>query len=136
MPSPASVAPRLPPTRRAGAWATLCAAGRWGRTLVWSVRGVRQVRRQLRRQGLQAVRLPVPPAAGRGSQRGLAAGLRAGRASCLERSLVRQRWYRAAGRDVPILIGVNGSTEQFGAHAWLEGDPTGADGFSVILNWA
>ena len=49
---------------------------------------------------------------------------RLGRATCLERSLLRQAWLRGRGTMRDVVIGVR-SEGQFEAHAWLEGDPDG-----------
>ena len=46
---------------------------------------------------------------------------------------MRQRWHRAAGRAVPVYIGVNDAGDRFGAHAWLEGERGGQ--FAAILTW-
>jgi hypothetical protein len=43
--------------------------------------------------------------------------------TCLERALVLQRWEAMQGRPVEVIIGVDGSSAEFRAHAWLEGDP-------------
>lgn len=44
------------------------------------------------------------------------------RASCLERSLVLQRWHLGQGRATTIIIGVAAGETQPLAHAWLEGE--------------
>lgn len=51
--------------------------------------------------------------------------LRARRATCLERSLVLQRWDADHGRRVAIVVGV--THRPFRAHAWLEGEGVPAD---------
>lgn len=48
------------------------------------------------------------------------------RASCLERSLVRQAWLRARGARHDVVIGVRGGNN-FEAHAWVDGDPDAVD---------
>jgi hypothetical protein len=50
---------------------------------------------------------------------------RLGRASCLERSLLRQAWLRERGARRDVVIGVRRENE-LTAHAWLDGD---GDGF-------
>lgn len=100
----------------------------------WAFSGVRSCRRHLRAGSLDALRVPEPPEARRGSARGIRWGLAAARASCLERALVRRTWYLAQGRDRRIVIGVSGPGEHFGAHAWLEGDRHGADVLEM-LRW-
>jgi hypothetical protein len=101
----------------------------------WAVRAWSSCRRQLRRGGLQAVRLPAPPADRPGTVGGVRRVLAGTRASCLESSLVRQRWY--AARDLPrdVVIGVRGPASEFGAHAWLDGDPVDAGGFEELTRW-
>jgi Transglutaminase-like superfamily len=49
---------------------------------------------------------------------------RLGRASCLERSLLRQAWLRERGARRDVVIGVRRENE-FMAHAWLDGDRDG-----------
>jgi hypothetical protein len=47
---------------------------------------------------------------------------------------VLQRWHAARGRPREIVIGVRGPTEEFSAHAWLEGEPDGeARDFQELL---
>jgi hypothetical protein len=59
----------------------------------------------------------------------VAAVLRRRQATCLERSLVLQRWLAAHGDRRDLVIGVKAPGEEFGAHAWLEGEPP-TDGIS------
>jgi hypothetical protein len=56
--------------------------------------------------------------------------LRLRRATCLERSLVLQRWLFAAGQPHDVLIGVSPTEGSVEAHAWL--DYEAASGFTVI----
>jgi hypothetical protein len=51
--------------------------------------------------------------------------LRRRRSTCLERALVLQRWEEAHGRPRDIIVAVKGSTVDFAAHAWLDGEPDG-----------
>lgn len=46
-------------------------------------------------------------------------------ATCLERSLVLQRFDAAAGRARVLIVGVTGPGDGFRAHAWLDGDRQG-----------
>jgi hypothetical protein len=109
---------------------------RYLRTLAWAFVSVRRARRQLSGGGgLATVNVRPAPLGGRGAQRGLRDGLRLSRPSCLERSLVRRAWHLRQGREVPIVIGVRGGSENFGAHAWLEGDPPDAGDFAELLVW-
>jgi hypothetical protein len=43
--------------------------------------------------------------------------------ACLGRSLARSQYLRARGQRHTLIIGVRGGLVDFGAHAWLEGDP-------------
>ena len=54
--------------------------------------------------------------------------------TCLTRALVLQRWYASHGRRHDVVIGVAGPGTEFEAHAWLDGDETGAgDRFTELL---
>jgi hypothetical protein len=101
----------------------------------WAIRATRRCHGQLRAGGLKAVALPVAPRARSGSLRGLRDGMRVTGATCLERSLARRAWHARQGRDVRVVIGVRGSGETFGAHAWLEGDPHDPGEFAELLRW-
>jgi hypothetical protein len=87
----------------------------------WGVRAVRTARSQLRRGGL-SVSLPHPPAISVTGIRGVRLAARILRATCLERSLVLQRWHLAHGREVAVVIGVANEHDTTIAHAWLEGE--------------
>jgi hypothetical protein len=93
-----------------------------GRAAVWALRALAVTRWRLRRRGLQRTTVPPPPALPAGATRGVEAILRRAPATCLERSLVRQRWLASHGRQVDVVIGVS-VADGFGAHAWLDGDP-------------
>jgi transglutaminase superfamily protein len=95
---------------------------RAARAAFWTLRALGRVRRQLRRAGLGRIELPAPPPVPESAVRGVSAALRRRPASCLERALVLQRWYAAHGRPHDVVIGVAGSSADFRAHAWLEGD--------------
>ncbi|MFC7547209.1 lasso peptide biosynthesis B2 protein [Plantactinospora sp. GCM10030261] len=86
----------------------------------WTLRAYRRVRRQLTHGGPQAVRLPAPPTSG--NPHIVLRALRRAGANCLERSLVRQRWYAAHRTSRTIVIGVTAPSDDFHAHAWLDGD--------------
>jgi transglutaminase superfamily protein len=92
------------------------------RAAIWTLRAVGLARRQLRRHGMAQVDLPAPPAVPETAFRGVLAALRRRPASCLERALVLQRWHAAHGRPLDVVIGVAGSSRDFRAHAWLDGD--------------
>jgi len=56
------------------------------------------------------------------------------RPSCLEQSLVLQRWLMAQGIARDVVVGTNGSpTADFTAHAWLDGEPLPAEPRHVEL---
>lgn len=57
--------------------------------------------------------------------RGVRYVLRTRPATCLEGALVLQAWFAAQGIRRAVVIGVAGSTSDFSAHAWLEGDTPG-----------
>jgi Transglutaminase-like superfamily len=80
------------------------------------------------------VRLPPPPPLPAVATRGVEGVLRRASATCLERSLVRQRWLAAHGRRVDVVIGVTAPARGFAAHAWLDGDE--ADGFAELTRVA
>ena len=107
-------------------------------TLIWAVRARRTARRQLRTGGLAAVRLPPSPktAAVWPWPRTLTLALRVLRASCLERSLVRQAWLADRGRPSDVIIGARAPREGFAAHAWLdfEGESE-ADGYVEVARY-
>ena len=98
--------------------------GGWHALLVasWSAWCCHRVRRQLRRAGLDHVRLPPPPRPAEQDRRVVVAVLRRMGASCLERSLVRQRWEAGRRHSRALVIGVTAPSSGFHAHAWLEGD--------------
>ena len=54
--------------------------------------------------------------------RGVNAVLRRRQPTCLERSLIMQRWLASQGSVRDVVIGVSGPSEDFGAHAWLDGE--------------
>jgi hypothetical protein len=92
------------------------------RALFWAWRSTAVVRARLRDDGGVAVPVPAPPQLPAAAIRGVNWGIRLGKASCLERSLVRQRWYRSQGRDRTIIVGVALDGPTAVAHAWLEGE--------------
>jgi hypothetical protein len=96
---------------RAAALPTVHAAG-------WAILALRRLRRELPSAGLE-VQVATPPASRAASVRGIELALRACRATCLERSLVVQRWLLAQGRDHDVLVGVAGGADAVDAHAWI-----------------
>jgi hypothetical protein len=92
------------------------------RAALWTLRAVRRARRDLRRGvPVDRVALPAPPPAPRAAGSGVLAVLGHLDPSCLERSLVLQRWLAAHGEARDVVIGVTGA-DAFRAHAWLEGE--------------
>jgi hypothetical protein len=94
----------------------------------WTLRALRSTRQALPRDGVYGVTLPAPPRLPARSERGVRAVLRRRGATCLERSLVLQRWFAAHGDCRDVVIGVIGPSDAFKAHAWLEGDADGHAG--------
>jgi Transglutaminase-like superfamily len=94
----------------------------------WTVRALREVGNGLRRGGdLRDVTVLPPPRLPADGEQVVRAVLRRRGSTCLERSLVLQRWHAAQGKQLDVVIGVTGSSAEFKAHAWLEGeegDPT------------
>jgi hypothetical protein len=88
----------------------------------WAERSWHRARRSLRHGPLGEVHLEPPPRLPAPAVRGVTAVLRYRRVSCLERSLVMQRWLAAQGERRDVVIGTTRATE-FRAHAWLDGDP-------------
>jgi hypothetical protein len=107
-PSPLKLLRRLPES----GLPTLRAAG-------WALRALRRLRREIASAGLE-VQVTPPPASRTASVRGVELALRLGRATCLERSLVVQRWLLAQGRAHDVLVGVAGGTAFLDAHAWID----------------
>jgi transglutaminase superfamily protein len=89
---------------------------------VWLDRGFVDVRASLRTEGIEhaRARLPDPPYAARWLTLVVAARLSMQRATCLERSLILQRWLMANGEPHDVLIGVRSPRETTIAHAWLD----------------
>jgi hypothetical protein len=66
--------------------------------------------------------------------RGVLAVLRRTPSTCLERALVLQRWYAAHGNERDVIIAVRGSTDNFAAHAWVDGEPdVDVDSYEELL---
>jgi hypothetical protein len=86
----------------------------------WAAVALPVARRRLKRKGLQG-RVPRAPRWAPGGVRGVAAVLRRGDATCLERSLILQRWLEAHGQTVDVLIGVGRQSDAVGFHAWIDG---------------
>jgi hypothetical protein len=89
----------------------------------WAQRALRRTRRELEGGGIERVpALSPPPSLPPAAIRGVLTVLHRRRASCLERSVVLQRWHAAHGQPLDLVIGVSPGPDRFGAHAWLEGE--------------
>jgi Transglutaminase-like superfamily len=102
------------------------------RAALWTWQSLRNARRRLQNQRLEDIRLPPPPALPTHAVRGVAAVLDRTSNTCLERSLVVQRWLAAHGEAPDVLVGVVGPASRFKAHAWIDGEQEG-DGFEVLM---
>jgi transglutaminase superfamily protein len=87
----------------------------------WARRALRSSRRHLRRQGVNGLVVPPPPALPPAAGRGVDAVLRRVPGTCLERAVVLQAWRTAQGDRREVVIGVRPG-DDFLAHAWLDGD--------------
>jgi hypothetical protein len=104
------------------------------RAAFWTLRALRVTRHQLRRGSIEGVEIPSPPPLPGTAIRGVKAVLRRLPNSCLERSLILQRWLRKFGSAPDVVVGVSGPTPAFKAHAWLDGEADGEDGhFQELL---
>jgi hypothetical protein len=103
----------------------------------WAAGALSCTRRELRLRPLPEVAVPAPTVVlSSAGTRGVRAMLWVRRASCLERSLVLQRWLAAHGDRRDVIIGVCGPDE-FRAHAWLEGEPAPVEqGFRELTRLA
>jgi hypothetical protein len=88
------------------------------RSAAWAIRALTRLRVDLARQGTAAVVLEAPAVPFSGLP-GVEAVLRRREATCLERSLILQRWLAARGQQHDVVIGVSSPAEGFAAHAWL-----------------
>ena len=88
----------------------------------WLAVELRRIRRDLRANGTGATVRPPPRGLGHSPHPLVLRVAGYSRATCLERSLIRQAWLRAHGEHRAVVIGVR-RAESPEAHAWLEGDP-------------
>lgn len=79
------------------------------------------IRRDVRADGLDVAVL-APRSVAPGTLRGARLALRFDRASCLERSLVIQRWWASKGVALDVVVGVRHPrlTDGALAHAWVD----------------
>jgi type IV secretory pathway TrbD component len=92
------------------------------RTAIWAAWTCHRVHRQLARGGMDEVRLSAPPPLSGHDREVVLAVMRRVGATCLERSLVLQRWYAAQRTSRVLIIGVTAPRLGFRAHAWLDGE--------------
>lgn len=100
----------------------------------WAVRAVREARTRLTRGGYEGFALSAPPKLSRSAGRGVELVLRRLEPTCLEGALVRQSWLAAHGDQPGVVVGVAGSSKDFRAHAWIEGDVDAAGDFVEIAD--
>jgi hypothetical protein len=99
------------------------------RAVGWSLLALRRLRREIVASGLE-VQVYPPPTLPSSATRGVEPALRLARATCLERSLIVQRWLLSQGRRHDVLVGVAGGSKSMEAHAWVDSydpDDQGAD---------
>lgn len=100
----------------------------------WAAIALRRLRGELAMSGLAAV-VPPPPPLEPEAIRGVTVLAAAARATCLERSLLIQRWLVEQGARPEVLVGVaNSPDEGFKAHAWLPGFDPEPDEFTVLTH--
>jgi len=100
----------------------------------WAFLALRRARRDLAGHGLGGVWVPGPPRLPASARIGVLAVVRRQPSTCLERALVLQRWEADHGAPSDVVIGVRGASDNFQAHAWLEGMPDARpDVFREIL---
>ena len=98
----------------------------------WAARALRALRRDLPSEGLGVAVAPPPPLP-KHAIVGVTGLTVFARATCLERSLLLQRWLAEHGGDPTLLVGVaNSAGEGFRAHAWLPGFDPEPEEFSVL----
>jgi len=103
----------------------------------WAVLALRRLRGEISELGLEA-QVTGPPELAPEGLRGVEAALRRRHATCLERSLILQRWLIAHGASHEVLIGVSGGADRIEAHAWLDryDPPAQGEGFRVLTRVA
>ena len=98
------------------------------RAAAWSRRAARAAKAQVQHaDDLPTVTLPAPPSLEPKAIGGVRWALRLSRHTCLIESLVLQEWHRAQGDPRDLIIGVQGSADDFKAHAWLDGEEPSAE---------
>lgn len=103
------------------------------RSAWWALRTARRTRRLLSTEGLDAaLGPPAPPLLADEASRGVRAMLRRRGDTCLVQSIVLQSWEAAHDRDCDLIIGVTG-TDDFEAHAWLDGETARQGEFNELV---
>jgi hypothetical protein len=97
----------------------------------WTAGELARLRKVLGPQGLEAD-VRHPPSLPVDAVRGVRVAAKLGRASCLERSLLLQRWYSDHGIAYDVLVGIDTTGGDFKAHAWLEGHDGPQDEYTVL----
>ncbi|HEY8726362.1 MAG TPA: lasso peptide biosynthesis B2 protein [Gaiellaceae bacterium] len=97
------------------------------RAALWTLRALRATRRQLRRGQINGIQIPAPPRLPEPAVRGVRAVLRRRPNTCLESSLILQRWAGTFGNAPDVIVGVTGRRGSFRAHAWLDGESGGVE---------
>jgi hypothetical protein len=92
-----------------------------GRAAWWAVLATRRAR-SVDLSAPIPPQLPPVPDVSPAAVRGVKGSLRLARATCLTRAIVLQAWLLAQGDSRDLVIGVTRPGEQFGAHAWLDGE--------------
>jgi hypothetical protein len=103
------------------------------RAALWATRALRGIRAALPADGLEVVVRP-PPDLPPHAIRGLKAVVWVSRATCLERSLLLQRWLAAHGALHPLVVGTS-VAGGFQAHAWVRGvdeEPAGYEDLVTV----
>jgi hypothetical protein len=100
----------------------------------WAWYATGDARRQLKDGRLVELSLRPPPRSA--SWRGVRIVLNRRKLTCLEQSVVRQRWYGARGWPRDLVIGIAKRDHDFVMHAWLEGDSEGRhDTFAQLFRY-
>jgi len=99
---------------------------------VWAALALHRLRREIPSDGLD-VRVLAPPRIAPQSVRGVEVALRLRRATCLERSLIMQRWLMACGSRHDVLVGVGRGSGAIEAHAWIHRYDSEAEGEGLRL---
>jgi hypothetical protein len=102
------------------------------RGAAWALGALTRLRHNLRSAGISAAAVVSPPELPDAALRGVEAVLRRRHATCLERSLVLQKWFYARGIRCDVVLGVTAPGDGFAAHAWLDGEADERDRFHEL----